>query len=1247
MTTDSTTSPPHDDSLLVESTSGPPAREGGTRGADVDGLVEDAVTLARRWEAASDGEGVSAKERSATQRLASLVHDPAGVDFALGFVDKVARPEDDAAAARELRVLAQGTMPAFLGPVDRALVAAGGILAPKIPQVVVPASRVRLRQLVGHLVVQVGGAGSGDRALTKRLAAARAQGSQLNLNLLGEAVLGEDEAARRRERTAELLRRTDVDYVSVKASSMLAQLAPWDHDASLDRLTEALLPLYRIAQGKQKPAFINCDMEEYKDLDLTVAFFERLCALEEIADLEIGIVLQAYLPDSPGALRRVTEAAKARVARGGAKVKVRLVKGANLAMEAVDAELHHWPQAPYSSKPEVDANYVRLLDQALTAENTAAVRIGVASHNLFHVALGHLLGKARGVEASVDVEALQGMAPAQTQAIGQEVGGVVLYTPVVHVDDFDVAVSYLVRRLEENASPEGFLYSLFAEGDDPLAGQESAFRASVADRDEPLDGPRRRQNVAASERAAAEATLDDEDDGPDEAAGFVRDGGEGTAGTTARGSSLTFVPEPDVDPSLTANRAWARAAVAADPGPAPTKVVTEPAAVDRAVAAATKAAQEWAATDPAERARILTAVGDAMAARRGSMLSVMVHEAGKTVAEADPEISEAIDFARYYATRTLELDQVPGAGFTPAGVVVVTPPWNFPVAIMVGGAVSALAAGAATIVKPAPQVVRCSEIALGIISDALAEAGAPARLLQLLRTDEEEAGKRLVTHPDVDVVVLTGATDTARLFASWRPELRLLAETSGKNALVITPSADVDLAVADLVRSAFGHAGQKCSAASLGIVVGSVASSPRFRRQLVDAVTSLVVGHGSDLSTTVGPLIEPASGKLLQALTTLEDGESWLVEPKRLDEEGRLWRPGVKEGVRPGSTTHLTEFFGPVLGIMHAKDLDQAIDWQTASGYGLTGGIHSLEEAEIDHWLEHVAVGCAYINRHITGAIVQRQSFGGWGRSVHGPGAKAGGPNYVGQLGTWTDSGDAVEVLGALAAQPTPAGRGVLDAVSPLLSESDTAWLRAALVSDAAAWRDEFSVEHDPTGLAAESNVFRYRPLPELTVRAGHDASAVALARVLAVASTAEVPVHASVAQGRDDLAEVARAAGLTAVATTSSDTRAESAPGAAPTRILPDDPRSGASSVVVEDDASAARRIAVGAAGWDGGSRLRLLGSSDGLAEAAAEAGVSLVAAPPVASGRVEGLTVLREQTVSRTRHRFGHLEDRLPAER
>ena len=334
-----------------------------------------------------------------------------------------------------------------------------------------------------------------------------------------------------------------------------------------------------------------------------------------------------------------------------------------------------------------------------------------------------------------------------------------------------------------------------------------------------------------------------------------------------------------------------------------------------------------------------------------------------------------------------------------------TPPWNFPVAIPIGGVLAALAAGSAVVVKPAPSVPGCTEVAVAAVRTALAHGGAPADILQVVRADEGDVGRALVAHRDVDTVLLTGSIETARLFSSWRAAHdggpRVYAETSGKNALVITSAADYDLAVADLVKSAFGHAGQKCSAASLVILVGSAGRSERLRRQLVDAVESVRVGWPTSLDATMGPLIEPPTGKLARALTSLEPGETWLVEPQQLDDTGRLWSPGLKDGVAPGSFLHLTECFGPVLGIMRADTLDEALALQNATPFGLTGGLHSLDEDEIEQWLDAVEVGNAYVNRHITGAIVQRQPFGGWKDSVVGPGAKAGGPNYVAQLGSW------------------------------------------------------------------------------------------------------------------------------------------------------------------------------------------------------------------------------------------------------
>ncbi|WP_243653892.1 proline dehydrogenase family protein [Pseudonocardia endophytica] len=1112
-----------------------------------DALVSRAEERVRRWAvraAPGGGSGPSA-------RLAALMHDPAGVDFTLRFVDRVARPADDRAAARALAGIAGpgASLPGFLGVADKALLRTGAVLAPRMPHVVVPAARRRLRALVGHLIVDADG-----RHLAHHLATAREDGVRLNLNLLGEAVLGEDEADRRFERTLALLRRPDVDYVSVKASSVASQLVPWDVEGSRDRLVARLLPFYRAAA--EHGVFVNLDMEEYKDLDLTVALFTTLLSRPELAGLQAGIVLQAYLPDSVRALGELSEWATRRVESGGAPVKVRLVKGANLAMERVEAELHDWPQAPYLTKEEVDANYVRLLDRGIGAASRSAgapvggahahaLRLGVASHHLHHVALALELADARGATAQVDVEMLQGMAPDWARVVAADVPNpLVLYTPVVHRGDFDAAVSYLVRRLEENAAPENYLYALFASGS---GGGPSTyvhrFRASVRDRDAVPETPRRTQDRSREE---------------------IADRGPG------------FRNEPDTDPALAANRDWFRRAVAARAPAVAGRRLSIPDEVDDVVATARSSG--WRDVRATERGRLLREAARALAAARTELLTVMVAEGGKTVAEADPEISEAIDFAAYYADRADELVHAP---FTPDRVVVVTPPWNFPIAIPLGGCLAALAAGAAVVIKPAPQVRACAEVGVA----ALHRGGIPADALQLVHTEEDDTGRRLITHPDVDRVVLTGATDTARLFRTWRPDLHLVAETSGKNALVITPSADPDLAVADLVRSAFGHAGQKCSAASLAILVGSAATGSetgkRLRRQIADSVRTLRVGYGTDPSTTMGPLIAPPEGKLERALTTLDRGERWLVRPRRIGET--LWTPGVRAPVRPGSWFHLTECFGPVLGLMYARDLDEAIAWQNATGYGLTGGIHSLDPAEIDRWCAEVEVGNAYVNRHITGAIVQRQSFGGWKGSVVGPGAKPGGPNYVAQFGTWTDGPTSA------AAEPARRVRAVLGAVD--LPEVDRQWLREAAASDAAAWRDEFSVEHDPTGLAAESNVFRYRSVPELALVAGEGATGRDVARVVLAAACASVPVHVY-GWAEPPLPGANRHGGFP-------------------------EPRPG--------------------------GRIRVVGTvPDELRVAAAEAGASILDAPVVRDGRREMLTVLREQAISRTRHRFGHVEHR-----
>ena len=411
-------------------------------------LAERSVELVRTW--IEPRRGRARRTDPAARRLAALLKDPQGLEFTIGFVDRVVRPDDERVAARHLRALARDA-PQFLPAGQRLLLKLGAFFALLFPGLVVRTARRTLRRMVGHLVVD-----ARPERLGASISRLRAGGDRLNLNLLGEAVLGDAEAARRRDRTLELLERDDVDYVSIKVSAVASQLSMWAFEQSADRVVEQLLPLYeRAATGS--PTFINLDMEEYKDLDLTVAVFTRL--LDRFPRLEAGIVLQAYLPDAMGAMQELQAWAAQRRADGGAPIKVRVVKGANLAMERVDAKVHGWPLATWSSKCETDAHYKRVLQWALTPERVDAVRIGVAGQNLFDVAYAWLLAGDRGVREAVDFEMLLGMHTGPVDAVRADIGRLLLYT-ILHCSASELwlatlSLSHLKTRRHHNSKRNG------------------------------------------------------------------------------------------------------------------------------------------------------------------------------------------------------------------------------------------------------------------------------------------------------------------------------------------------------------------------------------------------------------------------------------------------------------------------------------------------------------------------------------------------------------------------------------------------------------------------------------------------------------------------------------------------------------------------------------------------------------------------------------------------------------------------
>ncbi|MFN8099032.1 MAG: bifunctional proline dehydrogenase/L-glutamate gamma-semialdehyde dehydrogenase [Dermatophilaceae bacterium] len=1001
--------------------------------------IEAAIDLARRLLAEADA-GITASERRRQRRLARLIEDAEGRELVQALTDEVLRIERPRRAAnRFARIVADHGIPRSLGLVDRALMAIGARVAPGLPPLVMPLATRRIVAETHGLVIP-----AEDPALATHIASRRAAGVDLNLNVLGEAILSDEEADQRLVRVAETMARRDVDYVSVKISALCAQLDVLAFEHSVARICGRLEAIFRVALAARPPVFVNLDMEEYADLHLTVEAFTRVLAQEDFRAAPAGIVLQAYLPDSHDVLAHLAQWSAERVAAGGAPIKIRIVKGANLAMERVDAEQHGWVQAPYALKSEVDASYKRLLDAALPSVAAGTLRLGVASHNLFDIAWAlTLVGELPAARRSgVEIEMLEGMVPAQARAVLAEAGRLLFYCPIVRHDEIEASLAYLARRFDENTGRDNFLRAMFTmEPGSPTFDEQAArFRTAVEER----------HTVSATPRRPADAPMPD-------------DG---------------FHNAPDSDFTAASVRA-ALAEAMANPPQVDVEVRSTTEEVDAVVGRIVAGRHEWAATPPADRAALLHAVADRMEADRFATLALMADEAGKTAREGDPEVSEAIDFARYYATATLP------AGTGPVGSVLVASPWNFPYAIPGGGVFAALMAGNTVVLKPAPETRR---IARWLVDQCHA-ASIPESALQFLACPDDDTGRHLVTHDEFGTLVLTGAYDSARLFLGWKPRLRVLAETSGKNAIVVTEAADQDAAIKDLVKSAFGHAGQKCSAASLAIVEAPVYDDPDFLARLAAAVRTVRVGWGADPATIMGPLIAPPGPNLERALTMLDPGERWLVEPRQLDDTGRLWSPGVRADVRPGSWFHRTECFGPVLGLIRADDLDHALALQNATPYGLTAGLHSLDPGEIDTWLDGVLAGNLYVNRHITGAVVRRQPFGGWKRSSVGGGPKAGGPDYV-------------------AAFRVPAS-------VPIDADAAGSAYRQA-------WDDRFGVESDPSALVSEANLHRYRPLRRVVIVVGSDTPPGALDAAHTAATVCRTHTIAVHGPDRDDAALLA-----------------------------------------------------------------------------------------------------------------------------
>ena len=1039
-----------------------------------DQLIQNAINRARRWvEEAASVE--TKKDMVFQEKVAKMLDHPEDKLLFMELLDQSFRAQNPSRALEQFRhILSSHTPASFLSSLERVLMAMLRILGPLVPSLAVSQVIRYIRKETSGVVIH------GEKApFTRFLQQRQKAGRQTNVNFIGEAVLGEAEAERRMAKYIKALEGDSVTYISVKISTIFSQIDSLAFEWTLEQLEAKLARLYRAAVENGNK-FVNLDMEEYRDLPLTIRAFMRTLDRPEFKDCYAGIVLQAYLPDTYRWQQELTAWALQRVQGGGSPIKVRIVKGANMEMEQCEASIENWEMVTFDLKSHTDANYKKMLDYALTPEHIEAVRIGVASHNLFDIAYAYELAEHNGVLDKIIFEMLEGIAVASQKLIQKEHGKILLYAPVAAKEEFVNAIAYLVRRLDENTAEENFLRHAFGlkAGSPQWDLLQAGFERSHFQKDDVRETPKRTQD---------RRTESHEIHGSYESGEFAND--------------------PATDWSLEANRVWAEelvktwdfrvrdpleAAIVLDGESifdrekvtaydhayteAKVTVGTFPLATDadveKAVAVAKADPEGWRKTTRRERHALISQTARIIHRERGNLMGIAAAECGKVFKECDIEISEAIDFAQFYPRSLEKLEALKTVEASPKGVGVVITPWNFPVAIPAGGIIAALITGNTVIVKPAS----AAALTAYRLCQCFWEAGISKKVLQFLPCRGEGAGETLSTHKDVDFVIFTGGTDAAMQILRKNPTVHISAETGGKNATIVTAMADRDLAIKNVLHSAFSNVGQKCSATSLLILEAEVYDDPRFKEALVDAARSMPVGSPWELQNRIGPLIHPPKGDLKTAIEALEPGESWALEPTVVDNNPYIMTPGIKWGVSEGNFCHTHELFGPVIAVMRADNLPHAIGIVNATGYGLTSGLESLDEREHALWRDTIKAGNLYINRSTTGAIVLRQPFGGMGKSAIGAGIKAGGWNYVTQFVSFRDVApgphDAFESDSTLAK--------TIASLDPTLFHNETATMKrlaGTIGSYEKAYREHFNVARDYVNLRGEENTVRYLPL--------------------------------------------------------------------------------------------------------------------------------------------------------------------------
>ncbi|NUQ65505.1 MAG: bifunctional proline dehydrogenase/L-glutamate gamma-semialdehyde dehydrogenase [Pirellulales bacterium] len=847
----------------------------------------------------------------------------------------------------------------------------------------------RITALAGNFI-----AGGDPETAIPKLLRRWSEGIALSVDLLGEACVSRVEADAYRGRYLAIIDRLadatarwpanphlETDHVaglpranvSIKITSLAARVDPIDFSGCLDELTEALRPILEAA--RRFNVFINFDMEQSALKELTIALFQRCC---EQFDFPAGLAMQAYLRSGEDDARRMIEWAK----RSGRQVAVRLVKGAYWDYEVIHAEEKGWPVPVWTAKHACDACFERMAERFVEAmprqAGEAGVKLALGSHNVRSIAHTLALLEEHDLpQRAVEFQMLYGMADPLKAAMVDRGLRVREYVPI---GEMIPGMAYLVRRLLENTSNQSWLRAGFAE-DRPA--------------EELLASPHVQESVHREQSDLIGLAPERHRLGP---------------AVKGLGDGRPFGNEPHRDFSQRDQRERFAAAVEGARAPEPGRDRTAEQASET-VARAYAAFPAWRDMDPVDRSARIVEAAARMRQRRDELAGVVLRESGKTWREADADVCEAIDFCEFYARWAVPLFHPRRLGrfvgelnevwYQPRGVAVVISPWNFPLAICTGMTTAALTTGNTVVVKPSGAT---RGIALAMC-EALWEAGVPRDVLGYLPGRGSVVGSALVRDRRVAIIAFTGSKEVGLdiLAAAGQTGERqgfvkkVVCEMGGKNAILVDESADLDEAVLGVRQSAFGYSGQKCSACSRVIVVDTVHDV--FLRRLVESTRALVIGDPTDPGTDIGPVIDAsAAEKILEYIEIgKREGRLELACEVPAGLEARIGKPCIGphifSGILPHHRLANEEIFGPVLSVLRAADFQQGLEWANTTTYKLTGGLFSRRPAHLDAARRRFRVGNLYLNRGITGALVGRQPFGGFGLS--GTGTKAGGDDYL------------------------------------------------------------------------------------------------------------------------------------------------------------------------------------------------------------------------------------------------------------